>query len=72
MQGNISYIALLPGQYLDIGREGNIQILLGNVTFSYLLIHPLIQPFISRAIETSILYIVGLVTCTCGIEFLSF
>ena len=22
MQGNISYIALLPGQYLDITREG--------------------------------------------------
>ena len=22
MQGNISYIALLPGQYLDIAQEG--------------------------------------------------
>ena len=26
MQGNISYIALLPGQYLDIAREGGFQL----------------------------------------------
>ena len=24
MQGNISYIALLPGQYLDIARKGGL------------------------------------------------
>ena len=33
------------------GNEGNIQILPGKVAFSYLLIHPLIQPFIFRLLQ---------------------
>ena len=34
-----------------LGKEGNIQILPGKVAFSYLLIHLLIQPFISRLLQ---------------------
>ena len=52
MQGNISYIALLPGQYLDIAREGGQYPDIareGNFQLSFF--HPLIQPFISRLLE---------------------
>ena len=40
MQGNIFYIALLPGQYLDIAWEqGQYPVFPGKGAFSYLLIH---------------------------------
>ena len=56
MQGNISYISLQPGQY--------IYILPGKVVS---LIHTLIFRMLHK--KLAIIYIVELVTFTCGMEF---
>ena len=75
MQGNISYIALLrgqyldialaAGQYLDIAREGGFQ-----PSF-----HPPFDPTFDLKVvqhNTPVIYIVDLITFTCGIEFTIF
>ena len=75
LQGNISYIALLrgqyldialaAGQYLDIAREGGFQ-------SSF---HPPFDPTFDLKVvqyNTPVIYIVDLITFTCGIEFTIF
>ena len=65
LQGNISYIALLRGQYLDIAREGGFQ-------SSF---HPHFDPTFDLKVvqhNTPVIYIVDLITFTCGIEFTIF
>ena len=65
VQGNISYIALQPGQYKYwLGRnQGNIYILPGKVVS---LIHTLIFRMLQK--KLAIIYIVELVTFTGGME----
>ena len=65
LQGNISYIVLLRRQYLDIAREGGFQ-------SSF---HPPFDPTFDLKVvqhNTPVIYIVDLITFTCGIEFTIF
>jgi len=75
LQGNISYIALLRGQYLDIAlKPGQYVDIARERGFWSAFDQSFDLPFDLQgtAMYSFILYIVDLVTFTCGIEYFYF